>query len=271
MAPGAIRVGQVIRAIEPRFKACGPLDQMHVGGAGSRNRPRTRSHHRARHRGVHGNARPDLDCGAVREDDPPRECGLDVRHSRDRRFRAPCDDARQRVRDRARKRGSAASSAPKISRTSSRAGARRSASSPACSAIARSRADKRIAHVDRLAVLVDAGDVAHPARDPHDEAVDRRAGGEPVADRAEQALRQLLRAVHADLPGAMAAAPGWRSAPSARACRPRHRRRAASSAWLRHRPSRLRRAGDSSRPSWCRRRSRSRRDSRDRPASNGCR
>ncbi len=26
MAPGAIRVGQVIRAIEPRFKACGPLD-----------------------------------------------------------------------------------------------------------------------------------------------------------------------------------------------------------------------------------------------------
>ena len=28
MTPGAIRVGQVIRAIEPRFKACGPLDQM---------------------------------------------------------------------------------------------------------------------------------------------------------------------------------------------------------------------------------------------------
>ena len=28
MMPGAIRVGQVIRAIEPRFKACGPLDQM---------------------------------------------------------------------------------------------------------------------------------------------------------------------------------------------------------------------------------------------------
>ena len=28
MAPGAIRVGQVVRAIEPRFKACGPLDQM---------------------------------------------------------------------------------------------------------------------------------------------------------------------------------------------------------------------------------------------------
>ena len=28
MAPHAIRVGQVIRAIEPRFKACGPLDQI---------------------------------------------------------------------------------------------------------------------------------------------------------------------------------------------------------------------------------------------------
>src|SRR3954447_19745013 len=28
MAPGAIRVGQVIRAIEPRFKACGPLGVM---------------------------------------------------------------------------------------------------------------------------------------------------------------------------------------------------------------------------------------------------
>ena len=28
MAPGAIRVGQVIRSIEPRFKACGPLGQM---------------------------------------------------------------------------------------------------------------------------------------------------------------------------------------------------------------------------------------------------
>jgi Rrf2 family transcriptional regulator, iron-responsive regulator len=27
-APNAIRVGQVIRAIEPRFKACGPLGQM---------------------------------------------------------------------------------------------------------------------------------------------------------------------------------------------------------------------------------------------------
>jgi Rrf2 family iron-responsive transcriptional regulator len=28
MVPNAIRVGQVIRAIEPRFKACGPLDQI---------------------------------------------------------------------------------------------------------------------------------------------------------------------------------------------------------------------------------------------------
>jgi Rrf2 family iron-responsive transcriptional regulator len=31
MAPKAIRVGQVIRAIEPRFKACGPLDQIMSG------------------------------------------------------------------------------------------------------------------------------------------------------------------------------------------------------------------------------------------------
>jgi Rrf2 family protein len=28
MTPNAIRVGQVIRAIEPRFQACGPLDQI---------------------------------------------------------------------------------------------------------------------------------------------------------------------------------------------------------------------------------------------------
>ena len=28
MTPDAIRVGQVIRAIEPRFKACGPLEQI---------------------------------------------------------------------------------------------------------------------------------------------------------------------------------------------------------------------------------------------------
>lgn len=27
-APSAIRIGQVIRAIEPRFKACGPMDAM---------------------------------------------------------------------------------------------------------------------------------------------------------------------------------------------------------------------------------------------------
>ena len=64
MAPGAIRVGQVIRAIEPRFKACGPLDLMHVGGAGVGGRARTRPRDRARHRGVHGVARPHLDRGA---------------------------------------------------------------------------------------------------------------------------------------------------------------------------------------------------------------
>src|ERR671927_324385 len=31
LAPSAIRVGQVIRAIEPRFKACGPTDQILSG------------------------------------------------------------------------------------------------------------------------------------------------------------------------------------------------------------------------------------------------
>src|ERR671936_2802921 len=31
MPPKAIRVGQVIRAIEPRFKACGPMDQILSG------------------------------------------------------------------------------------------------------------------------------------------------------------------------------------------------------------------------------------------------
>ena len=31
VAPGAIRVGQVIRAVEPRFQACGPLDQILSG------------------------------------------------------------------------------------------------------------------------------------------------------------------------------------------------------------------------------------------------
>jgi len=30
-SPNAIRVGQVIRAIEPRFQACGPLDRMMSG------------------------------------------------------------------------------------------------------------------------------------------------------------------------------------------------------------------------------------------------
>lgn len=32
MSPGAIRVGQVIRAIEPRFQECGPLELILSGG-----------------------------------------------------------------------------------------------------------------------------------------------------------------------------------------------------------------------------------------------
>ena len=60
-----------------------------------------------------------------------------------------------------------------------------------------------IAHVDRRAVLVDARDVAHPGRDAERQAVDRRLFAQPVADGAEKSLRQLLRTVHGDLPGAM--------------------------------------------------------------------
>ncbi len=61
-----------------------------------------------------------------------------------------------------------------------------------------------IAQVDGGAALVAAGRVAHPGRDAERQPVDRRAGRQPVAHRAEQALRQLLRAVHGDLPGAVA-------------------------------------------------------------------
>jgi hypothetical protein len=63
---------------------------------------------------------------------------------------------------------------------------------------------QRIAHVDGVAFLVDAGDVAHPGGDPQAPGIDGRTRLQPVADGAEQALRQLLRAVHGDLPGAVA-------------------------------------------------------------------
>ena len=50
------------------------------------------------------------------------------------------------------------------------------------------------------ALLVGAARVADPAGDRQREMRDRRRRREPVAHRAEQALRQLLRAVHRDLP-----------------------------------------------------------------------
>jgi hypothetical protein len=52
-------------------------------------------------------------------------------------------------------------------------------------------------------LLVRAGDIAHPGRDREGQAADRVVTPQPVADRAEQTLRQLLRAVHRDLRGAM--------------------------------------------------------------------
>ena len=48
-------------------------------------------------------------------------------------------------------------------------------------------------------LLVFAGDVAHPARNRECREFDRPARGEVVAHRGEEALRQLLRAVHRDL------------------------------------------------------------------------
>ena len=62
---------------------------------------------------------------------------------------------------------------------------------------------ERVAHVDGAALLVDAGHIAHPSGHPEGEAVDRSAVLQPVADRPEQALRQLLRPVHGDLPRPM--------------------------------------------------------------------
>ena len=68
MAPKAIRVGQVIRAIEPRFQRVRAARPDPVGAAGLGGRARARPYHRARHRGVHGDAGPDLDRRAGGED-----------------------------------------------------------------------------------------------------------------------------------------------------------------------------------------------------------
>src|SRR6478752_6585207 len=65
-------------------------------------------------------------------------------------------------------------------------------------------ARQRVADIDDGARLVRAGDVTHPGRDAERKVIDRRTGLEAFADRAEQTLRQLLRAVHGDLPGTVA-------------------------------------------------------------------
>jgi hypothetical protein len=62
---------------------------------------------------------------------------------------------------------------------------------------------ERIAHVDRLAVLVDAAGITDPARDGERQAGDRSSRGQIVANGSEDSLRQLLRTVHGDLPGSM--------------------------------------------------------------------
>ena len=60
-----------------------------------------------------------------------------------------------------------------------------------------------VLHVDRIAGFVDAGDVPHPGGDTEGEASERLTVSKAVGDCAEQALRQLLAAVHGDLPGAV--------------------------------------------------------------------
>ncbi len=63
---------------------------------------------------------------------------------------------------------------------------------------------ERIGDLGPAALVVAAGGVAHPGRDREREVADRTAGAQLVADRAEQALRQLLRAVARDLRRAVA-------------------------------------------------------------------
>ena len=61
----------------------------------------------------------------------------------------------------------------------------------------------RIGHRDRLAGLVGAARVADPAGDRERQVRVAAAARQPVAHRVEQPLRQLLRAVHRDLLGAV--------------------------------------------------------------------
>ena len=87
--------------------------------------------------------------------------------------------------------------------TSSSAGARRSATRAGALGDLSQLPGKRIAHVDGASLFVLCGDVAHPARDRERMRVDRKAQPQPVLHGGEQPLRQFLRAVHRDLPGAV--------------------------------------------------------------------
>src|SRR5512146_354847 len=58
----------------------------------------------------------------------------------------------------------------------------------------------RVGDLDLAAALVDPGDVAHPPSDRERQQVDLPSRSEIVAYGAQDALRQLLRTVHGDLP-----------------------------------------------------------------------
>src|SRR5690606_5711546 len=60
-----------------------------------------------------------------------------------------------------------------------------------------------ISYIDGHALLVGAGRVAHPGGDGEGAAVDRSTFFQALPRRFKQALRQLLRAVHGDLPCSM--------------------------------------------------------------------
>ena len=94
-------------------------------------------------------------------------------------------------------------SVPKMEPTSSNAGASRSATGPALVGDRLQLRRDRIAHVDRASVFVLCRDVAHPAGDRERMGIDRQAQPQPVLYGAKQPLRQFLRAVHRDLPGAV--------------------------------------------------------------------
>jgi len=59
---------------------------------------------------------------------------------------------------------------------------------------------QRVAHVDRRTLFVDTAHIAHPGGDGEDQAGAVAPGGTVFGERAKDALRQFLAAVHRDLP-----------------------------------------------------------------------